>query len=135
MRKDNVGNQTGGWLNNGMWHFNQNRSFHSQMDPKLFYFILKITKVAPKTMSDILATNVCNFQSTTWTATDCNIAHAKIHPKGTSFLNSNFNCMTKFRHGCSIHSFLYEPAYYIIFLVFSLRIFPVNFWIFHWKYP
>ena len=32
-----------------MWHFDPNRSFQSQMDPKLFNFIPKVIIVAPKT--------------------------------------------------------------------------------------
>ena len=42
------GGHTGLW-NMGMWHFNPNRSFQSQMDPKLFNLIPKVIIVAPKT--------------------------------------------------------------------------------------
>ena len=44
------GGHTGLW-NIGMWHFNQNMSFQSQMDPKLFNLILKIIIVTPKTLN------------------------------------------------------------------------------------
>ena len=39
---------TGLW-NIGMWHFDPNRSFQSQMNLKLFNMILKIIIVAPET--------------------------------------------------------------------------------------
>ena len=42
------GGHTGFW-NMGMWHFNPNGSFQTQMDPKLFNLIPKVIIVTPKT--------------------------------------------------------------------------------------
>ena len=48
------GGHTGLW-NIGMWHFNPNRSFQSQMDPKLFNWIPKLIIVAWKTFQRFIS--------------------------------------------------------------------------------
>ena len=57
-------------------------------------------------MSDILATKVIASQPPEWQPTATPSAHAKIHPKGTPFFNSNFNSMAEFHHGCSTHFYI-----------------------------